>query len=1324
MYSNKVLTNIQQSLSENDKSTARNNIGAISEAPIDDQAYARKNGNWEVVSGGGGDAGFVELTYGTSTRAQAIAAIQCDSPILLHVPQGSTYSKHTLVVTGYAALENVVRFIGTRCGQPDINNSTAIFFQTVEVDGSNNWRMIDVNITDAAAEVVKYGTGTYDDVTSRMAYTRKLRFLAPNSTSVVKYPIIYTGFDSGFVIKALAPDTNGVPSVWTVKIASKGNAWTNLGYEPIVGSGVTPLVVEIDPVTGRPTIEFAVVKAAIVSNTPILMAIPSSGGAVLAPCTGAFDAEVNTITLARLAYDAEQFIAAVYTCEEDFGWNSWWEDTLVLEAPIDGKQYTRKDGDWVEVTGGGTHDCNTFVAVLELTNAVAGNGPSADELRAAKTANKAIIVKVVEDSATMYSAAIIEDDGTNLAVMFTIGNEIFTWSVDGTRWIKQDTLKLVEEADKDGTIYGRKNGAWVEVEGGGDTSNMYCARLAGAGTAEIDMDALHQAYNDGKACFLIDTNTWHANENGIYTLAMKTDSGYYFDRVEAGKIHRIIVSNAGNPVWMGVVANNPVLGTSISNAPQHKGDIAITSDNRVYIAVGISSASDWVEVTGGGGGNVQSDWNETNSSSDAFIKNKPIIPSKTSQLENDSHFVSGTYKTVYSVVIDGRRYRATKIGNQLWLSENLDLKWTDLQIGETDLSTTAQRANYYNDDETTYGIDGKYKCGLLYNAVAARYLHNNKSTLLPAGWQVPSKTDFQTLLSVVGTDSAKLLAKAGSITEDFPTYRAGTDDYEFSAIGAGWKNYIAGTLGYYAFDSYALYWTNETGNSPSALVIWGGTPTAIATQSSERQLSIRLVMNLNSDGTIPDGYEVDVEYPNNNLSVYLDSNTNTLKQILPNQNDRVITTVLNDAPSDSVTYGRKNGDWVEVKTEIQDIREASSLTFEDALELAKKGIPIKNNRDVYAPIYQDSNTVFFTNVDVSSSLATRLAFYSWQEGYDEIEFRFSLKTDDVNNNIRGVDDSEIKLTYDSFNYVEGGFDGAADADGTITIKLERWWNWAFENIVDILGVEGLKRIKIVSNEYGDTIDDYVDEIEVTKVNFNLFTPGYLYRVNIFGYSATITEIPRYEESVTIGGKKYPVVTVGSTKWIAENLDLTWDGLSVGETGTISETTPCAWYYRNNEEAYGKNGRKCGLLYNINALNYLIANKSTLLPEGWDIASRSDFTSAINSDTAGGSVYALVKDTDWDSAESVGTNKTRISIVQAGERGTSDSFSSIGVKTSIWTKDDSSSTVGDKIFIQLENGERHDYHTKDVRNGFSIRLVQRASLGSSNTTENPPEEELP
>ena len=46
--------------------------------------------------------------------------------------------------------------------------------------------------------------------------------------------------------------------------------------------------------------------------------------------------------------------------------------------------------------------------------------------------------------------------------------------------------------------------------------------------------------------------------------------------------------------------------------------------------------------------NVQANWAETNTSSDAYIKNKPTIPTQTSQLTNDSGFISSAQSTVGS----------------------------------------------------------------------------------------------------------------------------------------------------------------------------------------------------------------------------------------------------------------------------------------------------------------------------------------------------------------------------------------------------------------------------------------------------------------------------------------------------------------------------------------------------------------------------------------------------------------------------------------------------------------------------------------------------
>ena len=55
----------------------------------------------------------------------------------------------------------------------------------------------------------------------------------------------------------------------------------------------------------------------------------------------------------------------------------------------------------------------------------------------------------------------------------------------------------------------------------------------------------------------------------------------------------------------------------------------------------------WVtlELSGGGGEQkeTQADWNEANPLSPAYIKNKPNIPTKTSDLNNDSDYATKAY---------------------------------------------------------------------------------------------------------------------------------------------------------------------------------------------------------------------------------------------------------------------------------------------------------------------------------------------------------------------------------------------------------------------------------------------------------------------------------------------------------------------------------------------------------------------------------------------------------------------------------------------------------------------------------------------------------
>jgi len=162
------------------------------------------------------------------------------------------------------------------------------------------------------------------------------------------------------------------------------------------------------------------------------------------------------------------------------------------------------------------------------------------------------------------------------------------------------------------------------------------------------------------------------------------------------------------------------------------------------------------------------------------------------------------------VTIGGRQYKTVTIGNQEWLAENLDYKFSyngsTLPIGSSGNPITPA-AWYYDNNETSYGIDGTYKCGLLYNWYAAKYLEDNKATLLPNGWHVPTSNDWNTLLTEVGdisTAGTKLKALNNSVNGSWPTGWNGTDDYGFNGIPSGDRYDSI----YYDINSSCTYWTS------------------------------------------------------------------------------------------------------------------------------------------------------------------------------------------------------------------------------------------------------------------------------------------------------------------------------------------------------------------------------------------------------------------------------------------------------------------------------------------------------------------------------------
>ena len=95
-----------------------------------------------------------------------------------------------------------------------------------------------------------------------------------------------------------------------------------------------------------------------------------------------------------------------------------------------------------------------------------------------------------------------------------------------------------------------------------------------------------------------------------------------------------------------------VISTALNTLNTSKQDVLTAGAN-------ITIQNNVISATGGGGGTqVQADWNETVTTDPAYIQNKPTIPSNTSDLTNDSNFVEGGGDIVSIVKISQSDYDA------------------------------------------------------------------------------------------------------------------------------------------------------------------------------------------------------------------------------------------------------------------------------------------------------------------------------------------------------------------------------------------------------------------------------------------------------------------------------------------------------------------------------------------------------------------------------------------------------------------------------------------------------------------------------------------
>jgi uncharacterized protein (TIGR02145 family) len=155
---------------------------------------------------------------------------------------------------------------------------------------------------------------------------------------------------------------------------------------------------------------------------------------------------------------------------------------------------------------------------------------------------------------------------------------------------------------------------------------------------------------------------------------------------------------------------------------------------------------------------------------EASSKVRIIYDSQTEELHMD-------FSPPKIVSIGGRDYPYVQIGNQLWITENLDFIPTGVNFNPANLIDGNPNCAYYN----KASVEPFEHAGLLYNFAAAKVVDTYIQSKNP-GWRVGTYSDYTTLRNYAGISNpgTKLRSK------DFN----GTDDFGFALAGAGlWDAY-------------------------------------------------------------------------------------------------------------------------------------------------------------------------------------------------------------------------------------------------------------------------------------------------------------------------------------------------------------------------------------------------------------------------------------------------------------------------------------------------------------------------------------------------------
>lgn len=386
---------------------------------------------------------------------------------------------------------------------------------------------------------------------------------------------------------------------------------------------------------------------------------------------------------------------------------------------------------------------------------------------------------------------------------------------------------------KDGALYSRIDGEIVKVLGGSGSGPTIVYPMMGGAYAAVAEDGSEYRYGvtiDGEE--LTVRMQVDAELKLVFALPVAKNSSGVWENVseDEGDLLGMIWSPV-SPI-AGVSHNLPVQGVEVARVQMGDGwaDVKLGSGDDFQVAQVIAFSNDlrpgMAEFMEGFG--ISGDLLDEMLSAGVPVVDTPLAPGI--HIEEPRHIVYG------SVTIADKAYKTVRIGNQEWLAENLD----------AELGTIGTDCFMYKNDP-----EMRAKYGLLYPWPTLCSGNEQPSdmltAILPEGWRLPSKGDFDVLSAAVGGDAiagTALKSVAGWDLDISQPYRgAGTDNYGFSIFPAGYRynksSYLAGKNSY--------FWTATEYSSTNAYgIVFYTDPSAVSNWGSKtsNMFSVRLVKDV------------------------------------------------------------------------------------------------------------------------------------------------------------------------------------------------------------------------------------------------------------------------------------------------------------------------------------------------------------------------------------------------------------------------------------------------------------------------------------------------